>query len=187
MSAARSVRRGDKLLADGECQALLERGYCGRLASVGADGWPYVVPLLFVWRAGEVWLHNSAARGHLRDNVEGDARACFEVDEPGDVFPYGRFLCDTSIAYRSVIAFGRMRIVDEPAGKADFFAALMDKYGDPQWQRPEGFFPRLDDVTVYAMAIERLTGKQTALPPPAERWPALDRTKSPNAQPPHRA
>jgi len=27
-----------------------------------------------------------------------------------------------------------------------------------------------------------LTGKETALPPPAEQWPALDRTKTPDAK-----
>ena len=59
----------------------------------------------------------------------------------------------------------------------------MDKYGDPGWQRPKGFFPRLDEVTVYAIAIERMTGKDTALPPAQSRWPAVDRTKSRHARP----
>ncbi len=51
------------------------------------------------------------------------------------------------------------------------------------WSRPKGFFPRLDEVTVYAIAIERMTGKETALPPAQGRWPALDRTKRPDARP----
>jgi hypothetical protein len=54
---------------------------------------------------------------------------------------------------------------------------------DPQRTRPQGFFPRLDQVTVYAMTIERMTGKKTVLPALEEQWPAVDRTKSPNARP----
>ena len=39
----------------------------------------------------------------------------------------------------------------------------------------------LSAVTVYAIAVDRLTGKETPLPSPAERWPAADHTKSPGA------
>jgi len=183
VSDAPRVRRADKVMSDERARALLDRGYCGRLATVGPDGSPYVVPLLYVVLGGEIWVHNTSARGHLVRNVEHEARVCFEVDEPGAVFPYGRFECDTSVAYQSVIAFGRVRIVSERAGKQAFFEALMAKYADPAWARPAAFFPRLDEVTVYAIAVERLTGKETALPAMDSRWPAVDNTKSPDARP----
>jgi nitroimidazol reductase NimA-like FMN-containing flavoprotein (pyridoxamine 5'-phosphate oxidase superfamily) len=183
MSEAPRVRREDRVMAEPAVLDMIARGYAGRLGTVGADGSPYVVPLLYVWMSGEIWVHNTGARGHLRSNVDHEARVCFELDEPGEVFPYGRFECDSALAYRSVVAFGRIRIVDEPAWKTAFFAALMDKYADPRWERPKGFFPRLDEVTVYAIAIERMTGKETALPAAESRWPAMDRTKSPHARP----
>ena len=59
----------------------------------------------------------------------------------------------------------------------------MVKYGKPEWARPAAFFPRLDETTVYAIAVERITGKETALPVAADRWPAADHTKSPHARP----
>lgn len=171
------------MLAEAEARELLARAYCGRLATVGADGWPYVVPLLHVFAADEIGLHNTAAHGHLRANVEREARACFEVDEPLKVFDYGRFECDTGLAYSSAIAYGRIRIVEDRAAKSRFFDALLAKYGTGVPGRPKSFYPRLDEVTVYALAVERITGKQCALPPAAEQWPAMDRTKSPNARP----
>ena len=184
MSDAPRLRRTDKEMPDAEAREMLARGYAGRLGTVGTDGGPYVVPLLYVWADGEIWAHSAGARGHLRTNIEHESRVCFEIDEPGEAFPYGRFECDTSLAYRSVVAFGRVRIVDDEAQKTRFFERLMAKYADPAWARPAGFFPRLDQVTVYAIAIERLTGKQTVLPAAANRWPASDRTMSPNAVPP---
>jgi len=60
----------------------------------------------------------------------------------------------------------------------------MRKYADPSWQRPKDFFPRLGDITVWAIGIERLTGKEQALPVASQRWPAVDSTKSPGATPP---
>lgn len=182
MSGFPAVRRADKLMDVAAARTLLERGYCGHLATVGADGYPYCVPLLYVVMGGAVHVHNAHARGHLRANVDHDTRACFEVDEPGEVFPYGRFDCDTSISYRSVIAFGRIRVVEDREAQQRFFAALMAKYGKPEWARPKDFFPRLEQITVYAMTIERLTGKETPLPSLAEQWPAVDRTKTPNAR-----
>jgi hypothetical protein len=45
----------------------------------------------------------------------------------------------------------------------------------------QGFFLRIDVITVYAIAVERMTGKEQPLPPLSEQWPAKDRTKTPNA------
>ena len=60
-----------------------------------------------------------------------------------------------------------MPIVSEPKDKQLFFEALMDKYGTPGRDRPRGFFPRIDQVTVYEMTIERITGKELELPAPS--------------------
>jgi hypothetical protein len=171
-------------MSDDQAHRMLQRAFCGRLATVSADGSPYCVPLLYVWMDGALWVHNTVDRGHLRANVDHEARVCFEVDEPGEVFNYGRFECDSSVAYRSVIVFGTLRVVGDVAAKQKFFEALMDKYGAPDRGRPRGFFPRIDQVTVYAMTIERMTGKETPLPGVSQRWPALDRTASPQARPP---
>jgi uncharacterized protein len=183
MSNASQVRRADKLMSDERVREMISRGFSGRLATVGPDGWPYIVPLLYVWVNGEIWVHNTRARGHFRANVDHEPRVCFELDDPGEVFAYGRDGCDTSVAYRSVVVFGRIRVVEDRRQKEAFFDALMAKYGNPSWGRPKSFFPRLDQVTVYVIAIERMTGKETPLPSVENQWPAVDNTKSPDAVP----
>src|SRR5215467_3008158 len=144
MSAPPQLRRSEKLMPEQRTLATLDQGFCGRLATIGPDGYPYCVPLLYVVMDGDIYLHNTSAKGHLRTNVEHDSRGCFEMDEPGAVFPYGRFECDTSVAFKSVIAFGRVRVVDDRTIKQRFFEALMEKYGKCETDRPAGFFPRLD-------------------------------------------
>ena len=185
------IRRADRAMSDDHTLGALARGYSGRLATVSDDGFPYCIPLLYLWLDGEVHLHTTSARGHLRANIEREPRVCFEVDEQEGVFDYGRFECDSGLAYRSVCLFGRIRIVDDRNIKQRFCEALMEKYGKPETSKPEtskpeirrpkGFFPRIDVITVYAIAVERITGKQQALPPLAEQWPAQDRTKTPHA------
>jgi nitroimidazol reductase NimA-like FMN-containing flavoprotein (pyridoxamine 5'-phosphate oxidase superfamily) len=182
MSAPPQVRRKDRMMSDEQTLAALQGGFCGRLATVGEDGYPYCVPLLYVVMDGEVYVHNTSARGHLRMNVDHDVRVCFEVDTAGEVFPYGRFECDSTLAYSSVVLFGAIRVVDDRAVKQRFCEALMEKYAKPDWDRPKGFFPRIDHITVYAITTERMTGKEIALPEVSDQWPAVDRTKSPNAR-----
>jgi hypothetical protein len=51
MSQAPQLRRTDKAMIDERVEDVIRRGACGRLATVAADGWPYVVPLLYIWPA----------------------------------------------------------------------------------------------------------------------------------------
>jgi nitroimidazol reductase NimA-like FMN-containing flavoprotein (pyridoxamine 5'-phosphate oxidase superfamily) len=159
----------------------LARGYSGRLATVSEDGFPYCIPLLYLWMNGEVYLHTTSAGGYLRANIDRERRVCFQIDEEQGVFDYGRFECDSGRAYRSVCLFGRIRIVEDRDVKPRFCEASMAKYGKPEIQRAKGFFPRIDIITVHAVAVERMTGNEQALPPLSKQWPAKDRTKTPNA------
>ena len=143
MSSAPRLRRADKLMAEEQALATLERGFAGHLATVGENGHPYCLPLLYVWADGRIYLHNSRAKGHLRSNVDHESRVCFAVDEAGEAFAYGRFECDSAVAYRSVIVFGTIAVVDDIATKQRFCERLMVKYAKPEWDRPKGFFPRL--------------------------------------------
>jgi nitroimidazol reductase NimA-like FMN-containing flavoprotein (pyridoxamine 5'-phosphate oxidase superfamily) len=176
------LRRADRMMPEARARQFLQRGFAGRLATVGDDGYPYCVPLLYVCMDDQVFVHTASAPGHFRKNIERESRICFELDEPDQVFDYGRFECDSGLAYASVILFGRIRVVDERALKQRFCETLMQKYGKPDTARPKGFFPRLDIITVYAIAVERITGKECPLP--AQQWPEVDLTRTPNARAP---
>jgi len=111
------MRRADRAMPNEQMQQLLDRGLAGRLATVSADGYPYCLPLLFVWADNQIFLHGTSVQGHLQSNVRREPRACFEIDEPGDVFDYGRFECDSGLAYGSVILFGRIQVAEDTATK----------------------------------------------------------------------
>jgi nitroimidazol reductase NimA-like FMN-containing flavoprotein (pyridoxamine 5'-phosphate oxidase superfamily) len=185
MSSFPEVRRKDRLMSAEDAWAFLAGGYSGRLATVGMDGFPYITPLLHVTSQPRIFVHGANAAGHLRTNVDFCQQACFEVDAPGETFAYGRFECDSALAYASVIAFGSISVVEDSEAKQAFCMGLMEKYGsEMEAGRPKGFFPRLDAITVYMVEVTRITGKLVPLPPQAEQWPARDRTMSPSASPP---
>jgi hypothetical protein len=95
------LNRADKVMSADEIDAFLTTSFCGRTATIGADGYPYVVPNLFVWHDSTVFLHTTRHPGHFAANVKNSDRISFEADEPGEVFPYGDIECDTSVSYRS--------------------------------------------------------------------------------------
>lgn len=177
------VRRHDKVMSRADIDRFLERAAFAHFATVSANGDPYVVPNLFIYADGMIFCHTSLA-GHFRSNIEARPRVCFEAAEMGAVFPYGEFECDSSVSYTSVVGFGPIRIEEDRAAKTRFFDRLMAKYSDPDLVRPKSFYPRLDHITLYSLAIEEITGKHQPLPMVGEQWPAVNRTKSPGAAPP---
>ena len=65
-------------------------------------------------------------------------------------------------------------------GKAQLFGGLMAQYAADSSGSPKGVDPGLEEVTVYASTVDRMSGKETALPAVESRWPSVDRTKSPD-------
>ena len=183
MSALTSPRRADRAMTNEQALQALDRGLVGRLVTMGEDGYPYCVPLLYVRADNQVYLHGTSTRGHLRTNVEREPRVCFEVDEFERGVRLWRFECDSGLAYQSVILFGSIRVAEDAPTKQTFCERLMAKYGKQNSIRPKNFFPRLNLITVYALTVERMTGKAQTLPELSEQWPAKDRTKTPDARP----
>ena len=180
------IRRKDKEMSRAEIDHFLDEAAFAHFATVSTNGDPYVVPNLFVYADGLIHLHTSRG-GHFLANIEARPRISFEMAEMGTVFPYGEFECDTSVSYMSVVGFGTIRVDSDEAGKARFFDRFMAKYADPKWQqREKSFYPRLDMVIVYAIEIERITGKRGPLPALGDQWPAKNMTKSPDAVAPRR-
>ena len=164
-----------------EAEQFLAAAFCERTGTLGPDGYPYVVPNLFVWLDGQVYLHTARYQGHFLTNVEFHEQVSFEVDEPGEIYPYGHVECDTSVSYVSVILFGRIRKVTDEEEQRRFYRAFMDKYAPADsWGREKDSFPRIPGTIVYAITPEALTGKRGELPGISERWPARNDTASPN-------
>jgi uncharacterized protein len=150
-----SLRRTDRALELEESRQLLENAPVGRLATTGADG-PYIIPLSFAYAGSDTIYFHCASTGHKLENLDGDPRVCFEVDEMLAIVPAAR-ACGFGLSYRSVVAFGLARRVSERAEKDTALRLLMEKYVGP-------VYPPLpeddnDSVVVVAVDIDHMTGK----------------------------
>ena len=64
----RPMRRIRQQLTEEENEQILRRGSSGVLAVLGDGGWPYTVPMNYVWLNGAVYLHCAFA-GHKLDAI----------------------------------------------------------------------------------------------------------------------
>lgn len=158
------MRRKKEEITDGQAiAAILEEARIGRLATVGADGYPYIVPVNFVYWRQSIYFH-CAREGEKLDNIRRDPRVCFEVDIPLAYLDtaYDRQMppCDVGQFYRSAIIRGRAEIIQDIEEKVDALNALMASHegvGDFSAITPATRAVALCEVV--AVRVERLSAK----------------------------
>lgn len=152
----REMRRKNQMLSNEESVALFKKGTSGTLALLGDDGYPYAVPMSYAYMDGKLYFH-SALCGHKVDAINAYDKASFCVIIKDDVVPQ-----KYTTYFRSVIAFGKIRILDEDAQVRRALIALAKKY------HPMGTMARHDAeiaggvkrLCVMEMTVEHLSGKE---------------------------
>ena len=129
----RQMRRKKQVLTKEECELVLERGTSGVLAVQGDGEYPYAVPLSYVYTDGKIIFH-CAKQGHKLDAIAQNDKVSFCVIDLDDIQPE-RY----TTYFRSVIAFGRARVLEEEAEKRAAIEALAAKYtpDDPEGRKQE--------------------------------------------------
>ena len=94
----RPMRRHRQQLSQGDCAAILSRGTSGVLAVAGDGGYPYAVPLSYVYQEGTLFFHCAKA-GHKLDALRRCSKASFCVIDQDQVVPP-----EYTTYFRSVIA-----------------------------------------------------------------------------------
>ena len=150
----RPMRRHKQALSPEECHAVLDRNTHGVLATVGDDGYPYALPLSYVMAGGKVYFH-SAVEGHKIDAIRQNEKVCFTVVDADEVIAE-RF----TTYYRSVIVFGRARILTDPTDLRIALEALADKYSPGIGGREKEIEGALSRVAIIELTPEEITGKE---------------------------
>ena len=155
MSVFREMRRKRQQLSDEESIGILQRATSGTLALLGDNGYPYAVPISYVYSEGKIYFH-SALSGHKVDAIRNCDKASFCVIDQDNVQPerYTTF-------FRSVIAFGIIHIVEDEMEKLTTARLLGNKYNPNQEEalqkEIESGFSRM---LAIRFDIEHLTGKE---------------------------
>ncbi len=156
------MRRRKRQMPDDQMRAFLRDRRVAHVGTVDADGWPYVVPLVYVYEGANIlYLHTGALGGQFETNVRRDPRLCVEVADIGPLHAGQPYACNSALVYESVILFGRAIVVEDRAKKSWFFDRLLEKYGDAGWRFDQPGYPATDRIVLYEMTIEVATGKRS--------------------------
>ncbi len=152
----REMRRYRQRIPEEEAIRILEQGSGGVLAVLGDDGYPYAVPLSYVYADRTVYFH-CAASGHKLDALRRYEKVSFCVIARDDVMPQ-----EYTTDYRSVIVFGRARELTDEAERHRALLLLARKYHptDTEEGRSRAIAADGARVCVVAVSVEHLTGKE---------------------------
>ncbi|MBR1390766.1 MAG: pyridoxamine 5'-phosphate oxidase family protein [Lachnospiraceae bacterium] len=150
----REMRRFKQKMEDEECIALLQNGKRGILAVLGEEGYPYTVPLNFVYEDGKLYFH-SAKEGHKIDAIRKCDKASFcilseGVPEPDDWWYH----------FDSVVVFGRVKPVEDRNLVREKLEALGRKYMPAEDTIKEEIEKYGDRTAVLELVIEHMSGKR---------------------------
>jgi nitroimidazol reductase NimA-like FMN-containing flavoprotein (pyridoxamine 5'-phosphate oxidase superfamily) len=143
--------------------AILDAGF---LAHVGfqTDGQPFVIPTLYGREDNTLYLHGSAASRMLRQ-LESGVPACVTVTLI-DGLVLARSAFHHSMNYRSVVAFGTARKIDDSARKTHALRVISEQVIAGRWNDVRGPNEKeLKATAVLEFSIEEASAKIRQGPP----------------------
>ena len=154
----RDMRRARQALDIDTCRHMLTEARRGVLSVLGDGGYPYALPINFVYDPtqgayGSLFFH-SALTGHKVDAMAACDKVSFTTMDEGS-----RNEGEWWYHVRSVICFGRATVVDDPERKHDGLFRLASKYFPPEVDIEADIARGFDRVHLVEIRIEHLSGK----------------------------
>ncbi len=159
----RPVRRSKQQLNETACREILTQGrecVLALAASDATDGFPYAVPVNYVLHEdANGILHlliHCAPVGAKLDAIAADPRVSVCVIARGDVVPE-----EFTTHFRSVVAFGRARLIEDDEARHAALRTLAAKYcPELPEESIEAEIARFPRVAIIDVTLEHITGKQ---------------------------
>jgi hypothetical protein len=124
------------------------------LACLGDEDYPYAVPVSYVYHNDRIYFH-SAKAGHKVDAILKNPKVSFAVVDEDTIVS-----AEYTTYFRSVVAFGKARLV-EGEEWLEGFKALVEKYsGDLPEDAKHKEITGCTQSLIIAIDVDHLTGKE---------------------------
>lgn len=153
----REMRLKDQALSRAEIEDILAKTTHGTLALNGDDGYPYSVPVNFVYSDGKIYFHG-ISEGYKFDCMSRDDKVSFSVVGMEDV-KSDKFTSDFS----SVIIFGRVKILKEREEKLQAMYKMVGKFSPDHMEGGRKYAENGCEACGYEITIEHMTGKRAEI------------------------
>ena len=152
----RPMRRSAQQLTREQTEEILLRGSSGTLAVCGDDGYPYAVPLSYIYSDGRIYLH-CAKSGHKLDAIAHCDKVSFCVVDQDTVVPDA-----LTTHFRSAIVFGRARLLTDTDEIVAVIRALSGKYAPALSAEriDKAIQSEMPALGIIVIEIEHMSGKE---------------------------
>ena len=151
----RPLIRKNKEMATEDCLALLRREKRGVLSVLGDGGYPYGTPMNHFYNEEDGKLYFHCGRlGHRLDSLRANNKVCFCCMDAGTPIP-GSW----ALQVKSVVAFGRVEIVDDPPRVYEIAARLSRKFTDDEAYIADEIRRSGKATLLLAMTVDHICGK----------------------------
>jgi nitroimidazol reductase NimA-like FMN-containing flavoprotein (pyridoxamine 5'-phosphate oxidase superfamily) len=146
-----------------EIYAILDEGYVCHVAFV-VDQQPHLIPTAYGRSGNELYIHGSAASHMLRSLAQG-IDVCVTVTLV-DGFVLARSAFRHSMNYRSVVVFGKARVVTDPLEKMVALRCFTNHLVPGRWEEVRPPSEReLLQTSVLALPLDEAVAKARTGPP----------------------
>lgn len=153
----REMRSKANMLTNEEVENILKTSPNGTLALYGENGYPYSVPVNFVYSDGKIYFHG-AAEGYKLDCMKKDPHVSFSVIGKDDIAKE-----NFTTLFSSVIAFGTIRVIDTMEEKIPVLEAMVVKYSAEFMESGKELISKGCGSVAYELTIDHMTGKKGML------------------------
>ena len=152
------VRKSDRAAYDKETvHAILDAALVAHVGFVDHD-WPMVIPMIYARSGDTLYLHGAKAARFAKALGKG-VPVCITVTLL-DGLVLARSAFHSSVNYRSVVAHGMARLVDDPEEKTLALTLVTDHIAPGRWDETRAMNDKeLKSTGVIAVPIERAAAK----------------------------
>lgn len=150
----RPMRRFKQQLSPEQCEAILTGAYRGFLSVNGDDGYPYTIPMNFIYSNNHIYFH-SAVTGHKIDSINRSCKVCFTViNDPI------KEENDWWFHVSSVVCFGQMQIITNEDERIRILRQFGAKYFPEGYDIEKELTHNAPHTAVLDLTIDHISGKQ---------------------------
>ena len=151
----RPMRRFKQLISDEECKEVLRSEPRGVLSVIGDEGYPYGIPMdhWYSETDGKLYFH-CAREGHKLDAIRACDKVSYCVMDKGF-----RKDGEWALNIRSVVVFGRIKIVDDAEKRIEIGTNLCRKFTDDESYIAYEVKNALPRALCLELTPEHITGK----------------------------
>jgi len=152
----KEMRKKNREIFNEQLEEILIHGEYGTLSTISENGYPYIVPLSYVYYEKCIYFH-CAKEGHKLENIKQNNKVSFCVVTDTEVLP-SKF----STKYKSIIAFGTASEVTDDL-KEIILTELIDKYSHDFLEEGKKYITKAQAHTqIIKINIQHITGKATS-------------------------